>query len=213
MAENAKRTLTPEQQEQLMKIGGTSYSISGYPPVSSTWKLTQDQICSIIKKHTKVWLNDVADVTLDINHKTGAIYAYVWIPKSSNHICDNDLNTGNSAINRTMMKFSSQLKEYMEKFCAKDRRRVFSEEKNLPLAGIEVRIEAFMKIEFDENGYEYGKQFGEANKKKTQILLTCNFAKDDDGRFGKLMYLKVEKTLKSVYNSMSPRPKKSYNAR
>lgn len=210
---DAKRALTSEQQEQLMKIGCTSYSISGYPPTSSTWKLTPDQVCSIIKKHSKAFLDDVQDVTLDINHKTGALYAYVWIPKSSRHICDNELNNGNSAINRTMTKYSPQLKEYMEKFCAKDRRRVFSEEKNLPVAGIEVLIDAFMKIEFDENGYEYGKQFGETNKKKTRLILNCNYAKDDDGRFGKLLYVQVEKTLKTAYNSMSPRPKRSYNAR
>lgn len=207
------KNLTAEQQELLMKIASTSYSVSGYPPVSSTWKLTEDQIRSIIKKHTKAWLDDVSDVTLDINHKTGMIYAYVWIPKNSKHITDNELNTGNSAINRTMLKYSNQMKEFMEKFCAKDRRRVFSEERNLPLAGVEVMIEAFMKIEFDENGFEYGRQFGEMNKKKTQLALQCNYAKDDDGRFGKLLYVRVDKSVKSSFNNLSPKPKKSFNAR
>ena len=214
MADTTKqRALTEAQQQQLVKIGGTSYSISGYPPVSSTWKLTPDQICSIIKNITKSYLNDVTDVTLDINHKTGAVYAYVWIPKNSHHVCDNELSGGQSAIHRTMIKYSPQLKEFMEKFCAKDRRRIFNEERNLPVCGIEVLIEAFMKIEFDETGYEYGKQFGEMNKKKTQIILTSNFTKEDSGKFGKLMYIEVKKTLKTAYNSMLPRPKKSYNAK
>ena len=208
-----QRVLTENQQEQLVKISATAYSISGYPPVGSQWKLTHDQICSIIKNHTKAWLDDVRDVTLDINHKNGALYAYVWIPNDSKHITDTSLSSGNSAINRTMTKYSSQMKEYMEKFCAKDRRRIFKEERNLPVCGLEVMIDKFMKIEFDESGYEYGQQFGEANKKKTTIFLTCNYSKDDDGHFGKLLYLQVDKSLKSAYNSMAPRPKKSYNAR
>ena len=213
MAENVNKNITQEQAEHLKKIAGTAYSINGFAPTESGWKLTADQICQIIKTWTKDYLSDLSDVTIDVNHKTGAIYAYVWIPRQSKNICNNELNSGNSAINRTMLKYSKELKEYMDKFCAKEDRRIFSEERNLPLAGIRVQIDRFMKLEFDENGNEYGKQFGEKFKRKTRIELTCNFAKGDDGRFGKLQFLQVTKSVRNNFATLAPRPKKSYNAR
>ena len=208
-----QKVLTENQQEQLVKIAPTAYSTSGFPPVASEWKLTYDQVCSIIKKHTKAWLDDVQDVTLEHNRKNGALYAYVWIPNNSSHICDTTLSGGNSAINRTMRKYSAPMKEYMEKFCAKDRRHVFSAEGSVQLSGLEIMLDKIMKIEFDESGYEYGRQFGENNKKKTKVVLTCNYSKEDDGKFGKFLYLQVDKSLKSSFSSITPRPKKSYNAR
>ena len=112
-----------------------------------------------------------------------------------------------------MIKFSPALKEYMDKFCDKDKRRIFNEERNLPLAGIEVRIDAFMRIEFDENGYQFGVTFGENYKRKTIIELTSNFSKGDDGRFGKLMYIQVKKCVKDRLRTATPKPKRSFNAR
>ena len=215
MADQRKQqvNLSPELQEQLVKISGTAYSISGYPPTSSEWEFTPDEICDIIKRHTSSILKDVSDVTLEVNHKSGAIYAYVWLPKNSKNICDNELNSGNSAINRTMMKFSPALKEYMDKFCEKDKKRIFNEERNLPLAGIEVRIDAFMKIELDESGYQFGKLFGDSFKRKTVIELTCNFAKGDNNSYGKLMFIRARKYIKNRLRSQVPKPRKSFNAR
>lgn len=205
--------LTPQLQEQLVKIAGTVYSVNGYAPSKSGWDLTPDQICSIIKHWTRGYLKDVSDVTLDINHKTGAIYAFVWIPSNSNHICNRELEGNNSAINRSLTKFSSELKEFMDKFCSKEDRRIISEERNLPLAGIRVQIDRFIKLEFDENSYEFGKLFGEKYKRKTKIKLTCNFQKATDGKFGKLLHVEVIKMVKSNFNNWSPKPKRSYNAR
>ena len=209
---NERNLLSPEKQEQLIGISGTAYSISGYPPTTSTWELTADQITSIIKNHTKAWLDDVKDVTLDYNPKTGSLHAYVWIPKRSKHICDTELKANDSAINRTMTKYSKEMKEYLEKFCAKDRRRLVSEEKGMDLAGIEVLIENFMYIEFDINGYEYAKQFGDSYKKKTDMQLKVQYDRVKDGRYEKFLYLTVEKKLRSAFKTQTPKPKKSYNA-
>lgn len=205
--------LSSELQEQLVQMAPTSYSISGHPPVSSSWMYTPDAVCDIIRTHTLPLLKDLSDVTLEVNHKTGAVYAYVWLPNNSKNICDNELNSGHSAINRTMTKFSPALKEFMEKFCEKDKRRIFREEGNLPLAGIEVRIDKFMEIELDVNGFQFGKLFGDAFKKKTKIDLICDFTKGDDGRYGKLTYIRATKSLRNRLRRATPKPRRSFNAR
>lgn len=208
-----KINLTPELQEQLAKISVTGYSCNGYPPARGEWDLTPDQVRQIIKNHTKTFLTDVKDVTLEVNHNTGSVYGYVWLPNNSKHVCDTELNTQNAAINRTMTKYSSQLNEYMDKFCAKNKKRVVAAEGNVPMVGIEVLVDKFMRLEFDETGIQYGRLFGESNKRKTRITCSCEFTKGDDGRYGKLCIIHVSKSLRTGYNSLSPRPKKSYNAR
>lgn len=207
-----KINLTPELQEQLVKTGNVAYSVSGYPPASSTWIFTVDQVRQIIKTHAKKFLNDVSDATVEANHDTGSIYGYVWIPKNSKHVCDNDLNTQQAAINKTMTKYSPQLKEFMDKFCANNRKRVVAAEDD-PLVGIEIRIDEIMKLELDVEGVQYGKLFGDAYKKKTKIKCYGEFTKGDTHRYGKLCLINVEKSQKTSYRSRDPRPRKSYNAR
>lgn len=207
-----KKILTDEAQEQLVKIAPTAYSCSGFPPNSSEWEFTVDQVRQIIKTHAKTFLSDVADATVEANHDTGSIYGYVWIPKNSKNVCDNELNTQNSAINRTMTKYSKELNEFMDKFCAKNRRRVVAAQDD-PLVGIEIRIDEIMKLELDEQGISYGKVFGDEYKKKTKITCYGEFAKADTKRFGKLCIIHVKKSMRTSYKFSSPKPRKSYNAR
>lgn len=200
------------EREQLIKISGTAYSISGYPPTESGWKFTEKQICDIIQEHTKAWLPDVQNVSLDHNPKTGALYAYVWLPKNSKHVTNTELQSDKSAINRPMKKYSPQLKEFMEKFCEKSKRRTLQEQSNLPYVAIEVLIENFMKIELDENGFKFGQSFGEKYKRKTRITLTADFVKTDDNRFGRLNFIQATKSTKVSFSTLSLKPKRSYNA-
>lgn len=213
MAERQQQSLSQELYEHLANIGMVSYNVSGRAPSGSYWLYTEDMVKDVIKTQTKKWLPDVKFVELDVNNKTGAVSAYVWIPKNSPSVCNNELNAANSAYIRPMLKFSKQMKEFMEKFCFKEDRRVVSEEKGMDIYGIKVNIAAFMKIEFDENGVEYGKIFGEKYKKQSRITLTCNFAKGENGRFGRLNYIKIEKDVKSRFSNRIPKPRKSYNAR
>lgn len=207
-----KINLTPELQEQLVKIAPTAYSCSGFPPASSKWEFTVDQVRQIIKKHAKTYLNDVADATVEANHDTGSIYGYVWLPKKSKNVCDNELNTQSAAINRTMTKYSKELNEFMDKFCAKNRKRVVAAQDD-PLVGIEIKIDEIMKLELDEQGIQYGKLFGDPYKKKTRITCYGEFTKADTKRYGKLCLIHVEKAMRSSYKFSTPKPRKSYNAR
>lgn len=207
-----KINLTPESQEQLAKIAITGYSCNGYPPTTGEWDFTPEQIKQIVKSHTKTFISDVQDVTLEVNHNTGSIYCYVWLPNNSKHVCDTELTTNDAAVNKTLVKYSPQLNEYMDKFCAKNRKRIVGSE-GTPQVGIEVLIDRFMKLELDESGIQYGKLFGDAYRKKTKIKLIPEFTKGDDGRYGKLCFIHVKKSLRTSYNYITPRPKKSYNAR
>lgn len=213
MAQNEKKTLTEEMQKRLVKTSATNFSVHGYVPNATEWKLTPDQIRDIIKTHASATLDDIADVTLEINHKSGAISAFVWIPRDSKHLVNNELKNSNSAIKRSLTRYSQQLKEFIDKFCEKDDKRLYQEEGGLNIVGIRVRVDIFMKLEFDESGNQYAKVFGDENRKKTFITLTSNYSRAEDGRFGKLNYIQVKKELKNRYSSTTPRPRRSYNSR
>ena len=100
----------------------------------------------------------------------------------------------------------------MDKYCAKGERGIIPADNRVPLAGIKVATETFLKIECDENGSQFAKKFGEGNPRRSKLSLTCHFAKTRDGRFRDLQYIHVSKT-SSGAKSYHPVPKRSYNAR
>lgn len=204
-------SLPEETQAQLAKIASVGYTVSGYPPTMSGWDLTEGQVCDIIKEHAKSYLDDITDVTLEWNKRNGAIYAYVWLPKDSKHICDRGLQNGNSAINKKLNRLSQQMKEFMEKFCQKDRRRTLPESSNLPLVGVEVDVGKFLQLQFDEHGTAYGKLVGDQFRRNTNIRVKPMFTKGRDNQFEKLSYIRVTKSLKTRGAGGRPQPKRSYN--
>lgn len=205
--------LTEETKRLLARVGCTGYSIHGYQPSAGEWRLTLEQVKEIIFNITKTYLDDIREATVEIDHSKGNLYAYVWIPTRSKHITNNDLNVGNAAVRKSMIVYSTQMKEFMEKFCDKNCRRLLPEEHDNDIRGIEVNIAKFMKIEFDENAFEYGKITKDAFKRRTRISLRANFLSGDDGRYGKLQFLEVRKEVKSSIQNYQPRPRRSYNAR
>lgn len=198
---------------RLKAVGSLSFSQSGYAPSKTEWELTPDQVIDIVKKQSKAFIDDVDQVTLDVNYHNGRISAFVWIPKNSRHVCNNELRNSNSAINRSMTRYSKEIKEFMDKFCFENEKRIISADEGVPLVGVRVAIERFMKIEFDENGIQYAERYGTKNQRKSIITLTGYYAKGDEGRFGKLQYIVVSKRLKTRFSGYNPKPKRSYNAR
>lgn len=202
-----------KKTRRLIDSAITAFSVSGYAPSESTWCFTPEQVIDIVTTYTKAYLEDLSDVDLDINYKTGEIAAFVWIPDNSRHICNNELKNSRSAINRKLYKHSKEINEFMDKFCLPSDKRIYKEETGLPKVGIRVQIDRFMRLELDDSGNEYAKAFGDRYRRNTRIMLQGIFSKGDDGRFGKLNYIKVTKSLKSSFGvSRKPRPKRSYNA-
>jgi hypothetical protein len=205
--------LSEDTQRLLARIGCTGYSLHGYQPSAGEWRLTIDQIREIIENISKTYLDDLRYVTIEVDHSRGNLYAYVWIPVRSKHITNNDLNNGNAAVRKPMTVYSKPMKEFMDKFCEKSRKRLIPEEHGNEVRGIEVEIERFLKIEFDENAYEYGKITADRFKRRTRLNFRANFLSGDDNRYGKLQYLEVRKEVKSFTQNYQPRPRRSYNAR
>ena len=121
---NAPLNLDEQKQKMLARAGALPYTIHGYQSVSAEWDLTIDQIQEIITKITRGYLDDLQTVTIEVDHRRGALYAYVWIPKDSKNITDNSLKGGNSSVNRSMTQFSKQIREFMDKFCLKENKRL-----------------------------------------------------------------------------------------
>jgi len=208
--EELKNTISPQKMEHLVKLAPPSYSVSGYLPTSATWKLTPEQVKSIIMRIAKSFISDVKEVTLEVNHKNGNVSALVWIPNDSKHLRDNTTMSDISAIKRPIIRYSAEIREFMDKFCADDKKRTLNEESGLPIVGIEVLIERFLKIEFDESGEQFAREFG-GNKIRTKLSLYARFSKGENSDFGKLRYIQVEKHIKSDLDKFEPKPKKSYN--
>ena len=206
--------MTQEKYDNLVQICPTAFSLSGWTPTGTQWRLTESQIEEIILRISKTYIDDANSVSIMVDRRNGSLSAYVTLPNNSHHIASDDLKSGNSAIKRSMRMMSKEIKEFMDKFCMNNRRNLIKGT-NSNYVGIEVDILKFMKIEFDENGNEFRKQFGGHNK-KTEIVLYPYFFKGKEGSggiYGALNYIRVEKTLPNRLDTNKWRPKQSYNVR
>jgi hypothetical protein len=209
--DNTQKGLSPDVQRLLSRIGCTGYTLHGYQPSAGEWRLTIDQIRDIVLTISKGFVEDIEKVTIETDHRQGKLYGYVWLPTRSSHITNNELNNGNSAIRKTMVKYSQPLKEYIDKFGTKGNKRLIPAEDTNEYRGIAVEISKFLRMEFDENAFNYGKVVGDKYKRKTTVKLKCKFGRGDDGRFGKLQYVEVRKEIKGEYVDKVLRPKRSFN--
>lgn len=205
-----EKTLTPEQTKVLIQSAPTTFNLSSFTPTASVFKLTKDVLRSELLKQAKSYISDFSNLTLEINNKTGAIFAFVWLPNDSPHIRDNSTITEGTVIKKPIYRYSKEMKEFMDKFCESNDKRTFSDENNSPLVGIKIRIDVMLRIIFDESGYECQKRYGTQNKIRSRISLTAHFKKGTDSNFGDLKYIEVVKKLSSDVVQMDPRPKKSF---
>lgn len=212
---NSKYNLTDEQIEGLIKMSQIGYNLSGVGPVEATFAYTEAMLKSIIMRSAKNYIGDITEVTLDVNHKNGDVGIYVWLPKTSSHLVDDSLQKGNSQLPASITRYSSELKEFMDKFCLKGEKRIIPDQNTRSkLVGIKINISPFMEVEMDRKSIQYNKTYG-ARKEEYKVKVKYEFTKPGAGssaNFGNISRVLVTKTKPSYRESVSPRPKRSYHA-
>lgn len=210
---NSQQLDTVTQNDLLTRIAATAYNTAGFAPVASTFKLTEPQIKTQVLNVAQGFISEIKMVTLDVNNKNGTVCAAVWLPKDSSHLRDTSTMNDNSAIKKPIMRYSKELKEFMDKFCFNDQKRTFSDEGGLPLVCIFVQLDRFFKIIFDDNGNEFRRKFGATGNLNTKLDLSAHFGPmGSDGRYGKFQYIRVKKYSTSDLNQLEPRARRSFNA-
>lgn len=194
-----------------MDLMPTAYSVNGLSPVSSKFRLTPDQLKKEILTIAKTFIPDFTDCTL-AHSRSGMLVAYLWLPQNSNHLADQIGNDNSVVITKPIFRFSNDIKEFMDKFCRKENKRTFNEDRpsgGVPKVALEVEIIKFMYILFDTNGYQFSKVSG-SKATRTDIKLEANF-NSDGNKMGAFAYLTVEKFLPNNFVRKEPVPRKSYN--
>lgn len=207
------KNVNPDQPAvtALVESSITSYNIGGFTPVMSVFRLVPDQLKKILFECTKSFLSDVRMVTLDIDYTKGIIGAFAWIPDDSDSIRDTSTLSDKSAIRKPIYRYSQQLREFMDRFCPNDSKRIFKDENNMHLMGIPILVDRMLMIVFDANGDKFAKEYDMRDPVKTRIRLLATFAKGDDTTtYGKFRYLEVQKAIKSDLLQREPKAKKSY---
>lgn len=205
--------LTDELKQQLIRMAATSHNLWGLPPSASEWTLTESQIRDIVKQQASAFLDDITDITLQGNVRTGMIETYVWIPSNSHNVVDNSLKNNGSVIAKPMRVYSKEMKEFMDKYCYKNEKRLFSDEKRSPKSGVKINLETVLKIFFDERGQNYEQVFGSRDRRAKKVTFRSILRENDSHRgYHDVIGLHVRKAYVSRDNGDAPVAKKSYNA-
>lgn len=196
--------------KRVFPIPVTAFNSAGFAPVSSTYKLTEDQIKKEVLAVAKRYISDFKTATLEFNYKNGAVISFVWLNSNSEHLRDSSTMSEKSAIRKPITRYSKELKEFMDKFCLKDNRRIFPDERGSGVVGIVVDLRKIFRILFDDEGFQYSKENGNPTRTKSFIKLTANYHKGDNYRFGRFKYLEIEKSLASALAQGEPKATRSY---
>lgn len=217
MAENtnSKYKLSDEQISGLIKMAQIGYNLSGVGPVEASFAYTEAMMKSIILRSSKNYIGDITEVTFDVNHKNGDVNIYVWLPRTSSHLVDNSLQNSDSQYAKPIMRYSNELKEFMDKFCLKGEKRVIPDQNpKSKLVGIKINISPFLELEMDRKSIQFNKIYG-AKKDEYRVKVKYEFTKPGSGssaNFGNISRITVTKSKPSYRESVAPRPKRSFHA-
>ena len=201
----------------------TAFTLSGFTPAESIYRLTAAQVKEMVFRIAKSYVDDVTGVDIEMSTVPGGDgkkrqwepVAYIGLPRDSKHVISKSLNKEESAIrNRTVMNYSSELKEFIAKFCDKGFDRVIPNREGS--LSIRCRLTEFIAIEFDEKGVEYKKLIPadmqkHARKADFMVKPEFNQPKDNGGEPGNLKYIEVRKYFRTAKDQRNLLPKKSYN--
>ena len=201
----------------------TAFTLSGFTPAESVYQLSAAQVKEMIKKIAESYLDDITGVDLEMSTVPGGDgkkrqwepIAYIGLPRDSKHVISKSGNREESAIrNRTIVNYSQELKEFLDKFCDKEFRKTIPNREGT--LSIRCRLTEFIAIEFDEKGIEYKKLIPADMQKwsrKADFMVKPYFnqPKDNGGEPGNLKYIEVKKFFRNVKYQRNLLPKKSYN--
>lgn len=212
MAKDLK-TLNEKEQQNVKSLMQMAYTVSGHEPSKVTWDYTVEQIRSFTKRILCDFVEDISQVTIEHEPKTGAIHCYAWINRNSHHLTDDSLKKESGGlINYNMTSFSPKMKELMDKFCPKNNKKLFSDQsRNSNLSGLEINLERIFQIELDINGVQFSKEWGSRQNNKN-LEIVPSYRKGKNGPFDNLDCISVSKRAKNSFTNNRPTPKKSYSA-
>ena len=201
----------------------TAFTLSGFTPAESVYQLTAAQVKEMVKKIADSYLDDTTGVDIEMSRVPGGDgkktqwepIAYIGLPVDSKHVISKSGNKEESAIrNRTIVNYSQELREFLDKFCDKDFRRPMRNQGGT--LSIRCRLTEFIAIEFDEKGLEYKKMIPADMQKWSRkadfaVKPYFNQPKDNGGEAGNLKYIEIRKYFRNVKDQRNLLPKKSYN--
>lgn len=208
MAQNQKDT--PKcNNEELSKLAALAVTPSGLAPSSMKWELTEDVICSKVKALLTDFIPDIKEVTVETSRHGDAPQGFAWLPSNSSHVIDTSMQ--NSALNRSVQHYSKELKEVIDKFCPKECKRLIADANpGTHLVGIPIDLQKAFRVIFDVDGIYAAKNTGNQQIKSRLTLSAVYRPGDGNEKFGKLMYIEVEKST-SIRSRKKPRPTKGFN--
>lgn len=186
------------------KPGITAYNAGGYEPVKSVFMLDVDQMKKMVLTVAKAHLDDIETVTFAAD-RDGNVTTFVWLNRNSSHLCDTSVTKGSSLVTTPISRYSPELKEFINRFCAKDKKQVMRDAiGSRPLKAIVVELSRFIAIMFDERGDEYGKVYN-ARRQRCDISYRWSFREGRHSKFEVIDYAEITKSVRGTDREREPK--------
>lgn len=186
-----------------------NYNTLGIRPVKSVFNLDCETIMRVIRDIASREIDGIQEVTYQHDPKTGTVCWFIWFDSNSDHFVDK--TTANTAIGRSISRYSPKFQEFARKFGWNEADddpehgsskvnigRVVGKnsnnELNRRLTFLQVAIIPFMSILFDIGGNAFQKEFNR-NAPNTRLYIKYQWKKGSGEDYHTLIGMQVEKYL------------------
>jgi hypothetical protein len=212
IAQTPQRKTKDDKEKIIKQTGALSYNDGGHIPVGHIWHFTPDYVKKEALKHCQNEIRDFKEVTLYFDRNTGRISVCAWLPWNSEHLIDksvdrdHDVKLGSKYIKRQ----SEDLRQFMNRYCRNEQRRIGDDEGNSRLKGIEIDVSKILHVMIDGSGQQYRNAFDKTYNTNAKVEYCPMCEESNDKRYGKLVFIEVTKKVKSAINR-EPKLKRSFN--
>lgn len=196
-----------------------AHTPSGLAPSMVSWDLTESQICKKTKEiivpilqmnenEVEVYIEteDVFENTPEhIKKRHLELNLFVWIPSKSKHLVASHDQSMAVLGNKTITRFSPELKEMLDKFGMKNQQKAWKDKNNSNRTGFLLDFRKIASLLFDQPGTFARNELGEG--RKTSLDIIPNISKEN----GKLISITFQKSADTGFRSR-PQAKKSFRA-
>jgi len=167
-----------------INVSNTAFNTMGLEPVKVGFIVAVKDLSDAILNYAQKMLKDPKDAEVSFfpadkksfeereGKRSTPYNAYLWISSVSEDVCDSTLsNTSDSAIQVNTVRYSDELRRFMEAFAVdivdngkNVGPRLFNEEKSKNYKGIQIDLKKLFKVIFDTNGDEYARRFNTMQK-------------------------------------------------
>lgn len=143
---------------ELPQFPVVAFNAVGLDPIEAVFRITKADLERYIVEMARKYCKGFEKCNIEADSRSRTLGCYVWIPSNDPDITDDSLRQKTNVIfTASLTRLSENMKQFMNAYCNKDRKKLLREESGNKFVAIEVDLTTVVNALFDTQGKTYVK--------------------------------------------------------